>query len=90
MNNLNIIDQFMQTFSSYIDNGFGLLNGDVVALSSILVGIDMTLAGLFWALDPDADVLARLIKKVLYVGTFAYIIFKRSPLSFLALSRHWV
>jgi type IV secretion system protein TrbL len=74
MNNLNIIDQFMQTFSSYIDNGFGLLNGDVVALSSILVGIDMTLAGLFWALDPDADVLARLIKKVLYVGTFAYII----------------
>jgi type IV secretion system protein TrbL len=59
MNNLNIIDQFMQTFSSYIDNGFGLLNGDVVALSSILVGIDMTLAGLFWALDPDADVLAR-------------------------------
>lgn len=74
MNNLNIIDQFMRTFTSYIDGGFGLLNGDVVALSSILVGIDMTLAGLFWALDPDADVLARLIKKTLYIGAFAYII----------------
>jgi type IV secretion system protein TrbL len=74
MNNLNIIDQFMQTFSTYIDSGFGLLNGNVVSLSSILIGIDMTLAGLFWSLDHEADVLARLIKKVLYIGTFAYII----------------
>ncbi len=74
MDNLNVIDQFMQTFSTYIDSGFGLLNGDVISLSAILVGIDMTLAGLFWALDPDADVLARLIKKTLYIGAFAYII----------------
>ncbi|MDE2166237.1 MAG: P-type conjugative transfer protein TrbL [Alphaproteobacteria bacterium] len=74
MNNLNVIDQFMQTFIRYIDSGFGLLNGDVVALTSILIGIDITLAGLFWALDPDADVLVRLIKKTLYIGAFAFII----------------
>jgi type IV secretion system protein TrbL len=74
MNNLNIIDQFMQTFSTYIDSGFGLLNGDVLSLSSVLIGIDMTLAGLFWALDNEGDVLARLIKKILYIGAFAYII----------------
>ncbi len=74
MDNLNIIDQFMQIFSRYIDSGFGLLNGDVVGLTSILIGIDITLAGLFWALDHEGDVLARLIKKVLYVGVFAYII----------------
>jgi type IV secretion system protein TrbL len=74
MDNLNIIDQFMQIFSRYIDSGFGLLNGDVVGLTSILIGIDITLAGLFWALDQEGDVLARLIKKVLYVGCFAYII----------------
>jgi type IV secretion system protein TrbL len=74
MNNLNVIDQFMQTFIRYIDSGFGLLNGDVVALTSILIGIDITLAGLFWALDPDADVLVRLIKKTLYIGAFALII----------------
>jgi type IV secretion system protein TrbL len=74
VNNLNIIDQFLQTFIRYIDGGFGLLNGDVVALTSLLIGIDITLAGLFWALDRDGDVLARLIKKTLYVGTFAFII----------------
>ena len=74
MNNLNVIDQFMQIFTSYIDSGFGLLNGDVLSLSTVLLGIDMTLAGLFWVLDPDADVLVRLIKKTLYIGAFAYII----------------
>jgi type IV secretion system protein TrbL len=74
MNDSTIIDQFLQTFTHYIDSGFGLLNGDVVALSSILIGIDMTLAGLFWALDQDREVLIRLIRKTLYVGTFAFII----------------
>ena len=74
MNNLNVIDQFMQTFITYIDSGFGLLQGDVAGLSSILIGIDITVAALFWALDGEANVLARLIKKVLYVGAFAYII----------------
>ena len=74
MNNLNIIDQFLQTFIRYIDGGFGLLNGDVVALTSVLIGIDITLVGLFWALDRGGDVLARLIKKTLYIGSFAFII----------------
>jgi type IV secretion system protein TrbL len=74
MNNLNIIDQFLQTFIQYIDSGFGLLNGDVVGLTSVLIGIDITLAGLFWALDRDGDVLARLIKKTLYIAAFAFII----------------
>src|SRR6202012_350080 len=74
VNTLNIIDQFLQTFIRYIDGGFGLLNSDVVALTSVLIGIDITLAGLFWALDRDGDILARLIKKTLYVGAFAFII----------------
>lgn len=79
--NLNIIDQFMQTFTRYIDSGFGLLNGDVRALGSILIGIDITLAGLFWAFDRDSDVPARLIKKTLYIGAFAFIINNYQTLS---------
>jgi len=74
MGNLNVIDQFMQTFIRYIDSGFGLLNGDVAFLTTILVGIDITLAGLFWVMDGEANVLARLIKKTLYVGAFAFIL----------------
>lgn len=83
MNNLNVIDTFMQTFIRYIDSGFGLLQGDVAALTSVLIGIDITLAGLFWAMDGEANVLARLIKKVLYVGSFAFIINNFSTLSML-------
>ena len=58
MNNLNVIDQFMQTFITYIDSGFGLLAGDVASLSSILIGIDITLAALFWAMDGEAQTTA--------------------------------
>ena len=81
MGDLNIIDQFTQTFIRFIDGGFGLLNGDVAALTSVLVGIDITLAGLFWALDGETNVMARLLTKVLYVGAFAFILNNFSTLS---------
>ncbi len=81
MGNLNVIDQFLQTFIQYIDSGFGLLNGDVAFLTTTLIGIDMTLAGLFWALEGEANVLARLVTKILYIGAFAFILNNFSNLS---------
>jgi len=74
MSDLGIIDQFMTTFSRYIDSGFGLVSGDVAYLSTTLIGIDVTLAGLFWAFESDNTVFAKLMRKVLYVGAFAYIL----------------
>ena len=74
MNDLNIIDQFLAAFTTYIDSGFGLLGGDVAFLSRTLIVLDITLAGLFWALGGEDNVLGRLIRKILYIGTFAYII----------------
>lgn len=74
MNDLNVIDQFMTSFTTYIDSGFGLLAGDVRFLTSTLIAIDVTIAGLFWALGGEDNVLGRLIRKILYVGAFAYII----------------
>ncbi len=73
MNDISIIDQFLAVFSQYIDSGFGLLHGEVAYLSATLIVIDMTLAGLFWAMGGE-EVLAKLIRKTLYVGAFAYII----------------
>ncbi len=73
MNDLSVIDQFLAVFSQYIDSGFGLLHGEVAYLSATLIVIDMTLAGLFWAMGGE-DVLAKLIRKTLYIGAFAYII----------------
>ena len=74
MADLSVIDRFTETFSRYIDSGFGLLGGDVAFLSSTLVAIDVTLAGLAWALRADDAILVTLAKKVLYVGAFAFII----------------
>lgn len=74
MDDLSIIDRFTETFSQYIDSGFGLIAGDVGYLSSVLVAIDITLAGLFWALMGEDNVPAQLIKKVLYVGFFALLL----------------
>ena len=74
MDDINVIDRFTETFVTYIDSGFGLLTGDVAFLTSILVAIDITLAGLWWALDEGSNVIARLIRKVLYVGAFALIL----------------
>jgi len=73
LGDLNIVDQFMQTFIHYIDSGFGLLSGDVGWLSTFLIALDITLAGLFWAMD-EQQVFYRLTRKVLYVGFFALLI----------------
>ncbi|MFT4077458.1 MAG: P-type conjugative transfer protein TrbL [Asticcacaulis sp.] len=72
--NMNVADAFLEVFEKYLDSGFGLLKGDVGHVATILIAIDVTLAALFWLLDEEAHVLARLIKKVLFVGAFAYII----------------
>lgn len=74
MGDLNVIDRFLAVFIQYIDSGFGLLGGDVAFLTTVLVGIDITLAGLFWAMGGEDDVLGRLLKKILYVGAFALIL----------------
>jgi type IV secretion system protein TrbL len=74
MGGTGVIDNFLGIFTQYIDSGFGLVQGDVRWLAGVLIAIDITLAGLFWALAPEEDVLARLIKKTLYIGVFAFII----------------
>ena len=81
MNNLSVIDSFTDVFSRYIDSGFGLLHGEVLWLTGILVVLDMTLAGLFWAMGGHEDVIAKLVKKTLYVGAFAFILNNFNALS---------
>ena len=81
MNDLNVIDRFLQAFVTYIDSGFGLLGPDVGFLTSVLIGIDITLAGLFWAMGGDDNVIGRFLRKVLYIGAFAFILNSFSTLA---------
>ncbi|MGO4683521.1 P-type conjugative transfer protein TrbL [Hyphomicrobium sp. 2TAF46] len=74
MHGTGVIDQFLNTFTTYIDSGFGLLRGEVGFIATTLIVIDVTLAALFWSWGADDDIIARLVKKTLFVGVFAYII----------------
>ncbi|WP_306259986.1 P-type conjugative transfer protein TrbL [Pararhizobium sp. IMCC21322] len=74
MGGTGVIDRFLEVFTRYIDSGFGLLGGEVAFLATTLIVIDVTLAALFWAWGADDDILARLVKKTLFIGIFAYII----------------
>ncbi len=74
MGGTGVIDNFLGVFTSYIDSGFGLLGGEVGFIATTLIVIDVTLAALFWSWGADDDIIARLVKKTLFVGAFAYII----------------
>jgi type IV secretion system protein TrbL len=74
MGGTGVIDRFLETFTRYIDSGFGLLGNEVAFLATTLAAIDVTLAALFWAWGTDEDIVARLVKKTLFVGVFAYLI----------------
>ncbi|PZU68675.1 P-type conjugative transfer protein TrbL [Sphingobium sp.] len=74
MGGTGVIDHFLEVFTRYIDGGFGLLSGEVAFIATTLIVIDVVLAALFWSWSADDDIIARLVKKTLFVGVFAYII----------------
>mgnify|MGYP001809782592 CR=1 FL=1 len=74
MQGTGVIDHFLEVFTRYIDGGFGLLRPEVAFIATTLIVIDVTLAALFWSWGADEDIIARLVKKTLFVGVFAYII----------------
>ena len=74
MGGTGVIDNFLGIFTSYIDSGFGLLGGEVAFIATTLIVIDVTLAALFWTWGADDDIIARLVKKTIFVGIFAYLI----------------
>ncbi|MDE7548450.1 P-type conjugative transfer protein TrbL [Acetobacter fabarum] len=74
MSDVGVIDTFLNTFTTTIDSGFGLVKGNVISLAGTLSVLDIALAGLFWAWAADEDIIQRLVKKTLYIGFFAWII----------------
>ncbi|MCE2564656.1 P-type conjugative transfer protein TrbL [Komagataeibacter sp. FNDCF1] len=73
-NDVGVIDTFLNTFTTTIDSGFGLLKGNVISLAGSLSVLDIALAGLFWAWAADEDIIQRLVKKTLYIGFFDFLI----------------
>ena len=65
MNDVTVIDRYLNTFSRYIDSGFGLLQGEVAFLTATLIVIDMTLAADCGSLVGVSAQVARMIRMVL-------------------------
>jgi type IV secretion system protein TrbL len=68
-----IIDNFLVDYSEAINNGFGLIDGDVRFLASVMITISLVMAGLFWALKGE-EALVPFLRKVLLIGFFAFLI----------------
>jgi len=77
----NVLDDFLNRFTTQVDSGFGLIKGDVSAVLTTLVVISITVTALLWAIDENQNVLAALVRKVLLVGFFVFLVAQWSTLS---------
>ncbi len=69
----NVLNSVLQRTLDFVNHGFGLIQGDVYWLFATLLLINLTLAGLTWALS-DEPVLAAFARRILYIGFFAYLV----------------
>jgi type IV secretion system protein TrbL len=68
------LDDFLTKFRGQVDAGFGLIQGDVSATLATLVVISIVVTAILWAVDENQNVLASLVRKVLLVGFFAWLV----------------
>ncbi len=68
------LDDFLNTFRTQVDTGFGLISGDVGTVFGLLVVISVAITALLWAIDETQNVTAAFIRKILLVGFFAWLI----------------
>ena len=69
-----VLDDFLNRFRTQVDAGFGLIQGDVSGTLATLVVISICITALLWAIDENQNVLASLVRKVLLVGFFAWLV----------------
>lgn len=76
-----VLDDFLEKFKNQVDAGFGLIQGDVSAVLATLVTISIVITALLWAIDETQNVMASLVRKVLLVGFFAWLVAQWHSLS---------
>jgi type IV secretion system protein TrbL len=68
------LDQFISAFTGQVGTGFGAIAGEVQAVLATLVVISITLTAVLWAIDETQNVLAPLVRKILLIGFFAWLV----------------
>ena len=76
-----VLDDFLNKFKTQVDAGFGLIQGDVSGVLATLVVISIAITAVLWAIDENQNVLASLIRKVLLVGFFVWLVTQWHSLS---------
>ena len=69
----NVLNDVLQRTLDFLDRGFGLIEGEVYWLFGTLLVINLTLAGLTWAVSRD-EIMAALARRILYIGFFAWLV----------------
>ena len=75
------LDVFLNTSGSQVDSGFGLISGDVQTVLATLVVISIAITAILWAIDENHKPSASLVRKVLLVGFFAWLVSQWHTLS---------
>ncbi|WP_397421365.1 P-type conjugative transfer protein TrbL [Phenylobacterium sp.] len=75
------LDVFLNNFRSQVDSGFGLISGDVQSVLATLVVISIVTTAILWAIDENQNVLAALVRKVLLIGFFTWLVTQWHSLS---------
>ncbi len=75
------LDVFLNNFRSQVDSGFGLISGDVQSVLATLVVISIVTTAILWAIDESQNVLAALVRKVLLIGFFTWLVTQWHSLS---------
>ena len=71
---ITVLDTVLNTFRSQIDSGFGTLTGPVHASLAVLIVISVASMAIMWAADETNHIWGHLVRKILLVGFWAYII----------------
>src|ERR1051325_2546707 len=69
----DLINDVANQYINAINQGFGLLKGDVAWILNVLVILSILWSAVLWALSDD-HVIAHFARKVVYIGLFAWIV----------------
>lgn len=68
------LDQFISAFTGQVGSGFGAIAGPVQGVLATLVVISITISAILWAIDETQNIMAALVRKILLIGFFAWLV----------------
>lgn len=68
------LDRFISAFTGQVGSGFGAIAGSVQGVLATLVVISITLSAILWAIDETQNIMAALVRKILLIGFFAWLV----------------